>query len=208
MKTIDVSIQDEYYSQVNNKFIPESACTPTSMAMACIYEGIRAVQAGHTFRFSTPYIVVPKGLMLDDYFTLIARSDLGLSIRKKLTPWAERDKIPPQEVHAVMSELVNRIVGKKVTKFIGKATIEDLEKEIQGERPCVVSGKFTRGGHTVVLAGMRWTDAGKLVMIMIDDPYGAYPDYTNKNGNNVWMSLDSFLTVWKGYYHQFRLEGF
>lgn len=208
MKTIDVSIQDEYYSQVNNKFIPESACTPTSMAMACIYTGIRVVSAGSTFRFPTPYIVVPKGIMVDDYFTLMARSDLGLSIRKKLTPWAERDKVPPQEVHAVMSNLVNRIVGKSITKFIGKASLDDLEKEIKGDHPCVVSGTFTGAGHTVVLAGMRWTDSGKLVMIMIDDPYGAYPDYKNKNGNNVWLTVETFLNVWKGYYHQFRLEGF
>ncbi len=206
MKTIDVSIKDEYYSQLNNKYIPLSACTPTSLAMALIYEGVDVCEAGSK-PCDIPFIAVPKTIGLDDYLTLMAWSKMGLALRKTLAPWAERQKIEPQTVHAVMEALVNNIVGIPVVKFHTKGTIEQLEAEIKGGHPCVVSGSFTSAGHSVVLAGMRWTESGKPVMIMIDDPYGEYPKYENHNGNNVWMPLETFRSIWSGFFYTFRKYG-
>jgi hypothetical protein len=206
MTEIDLSLKNEYYSQVNNKFFPEYACMPTSFIMALIYNGIHVVSS--KVSSVPPSFIYPIDFQPEDFLMVLCRSPWGYNLRDKIT-WAVNSNIEPNQVHQVISEIVNKMVGFEITKFVEKSTFEDLTNLIiTGKKSVVVSGKFTSSGHAVVVCGLRIDDSGKISHILVDDPYGNYfTNYKDKNGNNTWFPKDIFCALWSNWYHVFDKLG-
>lgn len=208
MSEINLSINDDYHSQVNNKYVPYGACMPTSFIMALKAERVPVLEAGSELkRLSWPMFIFPHGMQPEDFLMSLMRSPWGEEMRDTI-PWAKRGDIPPNQVHAVMSEAVNRIVGRKVTEFRSEATVSDLFLEIKNNHPAVVSGSFTSSGHAVAVVGAKATPSGDLAEFIIDDPFGNYfTGYKDQRGNNVSFTIDQFKKVWAGWYHAFDRGG-
>jgi hypothetical protein len=207
MGEIDLSIKDGYYSQINNKYFSLEACMPTSFIMALIYNKILVVEAGSP-AMNRPFFVYPKGMQPEDFLGTVCRSPWGYDLRSRLAQWAEKDDIPPNQIHAVISEVVNRMVGSNVTKFETNKRIEDVINELRAGHSLVITGKFTQAGHAVVVCGMRTDDKGAVTDFLIDDPYGDYySNYDNKNGNNTWFPVADFERLWMRWYHRFNALG-
>lgn len=206
MREIDLSIKDEYYSQVNNKFVPLEACMPTSFIMGLIYNGISVVPSGNKTPVTFPAFVFPKSLQPEDYLLAICRSPWGELLRNEI-PWARGKDIPPNQLHEVISKIVNDIVGSTVTKFVTNVSIEDLIALIKKGKSVVTSGAFTGSGHAVVACGLR-ENGDDVSSILVDDPYGDYfTNYKVKQGNNIWFPVDKFKLLWSSWYHVFDKNG-
>jgi len=207
MKEFDYSIKDEYYSQLNNKFVPHEACVPTSFIMALIYNKINVIQAG-TDNIKAPSFVYPKGVQPEDFLLSVCRSPWGYSLRDSMANWAVKDDVPPNQVHSVISFITNSMVGKNITEFLFGKQIEDLIAELRSGHPVVVTGKFTESGHAVVVCGYRETAGSGVTHLLIDDPYGNYfTEYKDKEGNNIWFPIMKFIELWPRWYHRFRDAG-
>lgn len=208
MNEINLSVKDDYHSQINNKYIPYGACMPTSFIMALKVERIPVIEAGAELkRLGWPMFIYPHGMQPEDYLMGLMRSPWGEEMRDQI-PWAKRGNISPNQVHSVMSEAVNRIVGRKVTEFRSGALISDLFQEIKQNHPAVVSGSWTSSGHAVVVVGVKMTPSGDLSELIIDDPYGNYfTEYKDHRGNDVSFTVDQFKKVWAGWYHAFDRGG-
>jgi len=203
---LDFSIKNSYYSQINNKYMPLEACMPTSFIMALIYNTIPVIEAGSHNLFSFPCFVYPIESQPEDFLMALCRSPWGIALRDAI-PWAKNDNIPPNQVHAVISEIINKMVGLPVTKFMENQTIDQLIAEVHARRPVVVSGSFTRTGHALVVCGMR-LEGDTVTHLLVDDPYGDYnKGYKEKNGNNVWFEIEEFKKHWAGWFHRFNRNG-
>ena len=204
---INLSVDDDYFSQVNNKFFPLSACMATSFIMALKAEKIPVIEAGSPLVMNWPIFIYPAGLQPEDFLMALLRSPWGYEMRDKIA-WAKRDNIEPNMVHAVLSEAINRIVGVKVTEFVTEATVWDLFHELENGHPAVVSGSFTDTGHAVAVVGAVHTPGGEIKEIIVDDPYGNYfKGYSDKKGNNIHFPVDKFTQLWAGWYHRFNRFG-
>lgn len=205
MVEIDNSIKDEYYSQINNRFKPIEACMPTSFVMALLYNKIPLVPSGTPC--SVPSFVYPRTLQPEDYLMAICNSPWGTALRDNIS-WAKSQSIPPNQVHAVISEIINDIVGRNITKFEANKNMDDLIYQIRKGKSLVVSGRWVSTGHAVVVVGLRENEAKQVTHILIDDPYGNYhTNYQDKNGNNVWFTVEQFNTLWAKWYHIFDRNG-
>ena len=206
MKEIDLSIKDEYYSQINNKYIPLSSCMRTSEVMFLLYNGVRFIEAGNfnSQDNSKHFIIYPKGMQPEDYLTALCESPWGYELRNAL-PWAEKDKTPPGQVHQILSEIVNRMIGTPVDVYSFTKDITIVYNEIRNGRCVMTSGQFTKSGHAVCVCGMRYDEnTNEVSDILIDDPYGDYfSNYKNPNGNNIWFPVLEFMKLWSGNIHRY-----
>ena len=192
------------------------ACMPTAFIMALKAEGIYVVEAGKVPQPSGgyPFFVHPVGMQPEDYLMVLLRSEWGIELRNQYA-WAKRDHVNPNEVHAVISEAVNKIIGMKVTKFSTGGTVKDIKDEIGAKHPVVVSGSFTGSGHAVAVVGYRYVNVPtatgeihKITDFIIDDPYGnMHTRYVDRRGNDVKISVKQFDRLWGGFMHRFRKEG-
>jgi hypothetical protein len=202
MKEIDVSIKDEYYSQINNKYTPLSACMRTSMVMMLIYNGVRFVEAGKSPDLSKPFIIYPKAMQPEDYLSALCESPWGYELRDSVQ-WAKG--IPPGQVHYVLERIVNGIVGKDVDQFLTTKDENIIYGELKSGRAVMVTGQFTASGHAVCVCGMRYDeDTNTVSDILVDDPFGNYlTKYADIKGNNVWLPVEVFLALWSGNLHKY-----
>jgi hypothetical protein len=207
MDEINLSVKDDYHSQVNNRFYPMVACMPTSFIMALKAERIPVVQAGTRWH-EPPVMYYPKGMQPEDYVMALMRSPWGYEMRDQYS-WAKAEDLNPNEVHAVMSEGINRIIGDRITQFVACQTVQNIINEIRGGHPVVVSGSFTGSGHAVAVVGLAETGGreGKVTHFIIDDPYGRFPDYIDRRGNDVHITIETFDRLWPGWFHRFRRTG-
>jgi len=205
---------DDYYTQTNNRYVPTSACTPTSGIMFVLAEGIPVFEAGSKNPARHPYLQYPQGMQPEDYITALCQSPWGDDLRKTFTPWFNSDNIPNQTIHVVVKEVLNRVMGKTVIRFFEKGkTIYDIAKQLLDGHPVMVSGDFTHSGHTLVVVGMDY-EMGQLQRdddlsyqeapipknFIVDDPYGNYnTGYTDKRGNDVIIEIDTFKKLWHGF---------
>jgi hypothetical protein len=204
IKDYDFSTHDDYYSQVNNQFMPQEACMPTSFIMALIYNKIPVVPCGSPTQ--PPCFFHPKSLQPEDYLMAVCNSPWGIALRNRIS-WAAAQKLAPNQVHAVISDIVNELVGRRITKFETNKNIENLSAIIKQAKSVVVSGSFTAGGHAVVVCGLREVD-GKTTHFLVDDPYGNYfTGYNDRNGNNVLFPVEEFDKLWAHWYHVFDAKG-
>jgi hypothetical protein len=156
---------------------------------------------------SPPFFIYPKEMQPEDFLMALLRSPWGLDLRDQI-PWAKQANTNPNEVHQVVSQVVNVIMGKKITRFLEKKTVADLASEIKAGHPAVVSGAFTGKGHAIAVVGAVWNDSDVLTHLIVDDPYGDYfSDYKDHHGNGIHFPVDQFDRLWPGWYHQFNRNG-
>lgn len=195
-KIINISRKNDYYTQTNNRYIPLTSCTPTSAVMFLLAAGFRVVESSKARLVEYPAFVYPSNMQPEDYISTLANSLWGQDLRKTLTPWF-KDDVPPQTIHVVVKEILNRVLGGQYITFQENMTMSQLEFEIRNKRPIMVSGKFTGDGHTVVVVGAKWTDHNELISLIIDDPYGNYKtNYSDKQGNDVEVPAQEFQELW------------
>jgi len=195
MRKVNFSKKDDYHTQINNIVIPLASCTPTSTIMAGKTEGC-------LFDY-------PKFMQPEDYFTILLRSDYGIDLRNSLTPWFKKDDVPPNEIHLVVSQMFNDLVGRKVTTFDENGNLDKLIKELRERHPVVVSGGFTGRGHTLCVVGYIEDDSGVVTDVIVDDPYGNYhKKYRDHRGNDISFPVNDFDRLWHGFMHIYRKDGF
>ena len=151
-----------------------------------------------------PFLIYPRGMQPEDYLTVMCESLWGYKLRDAFD-WAKAQNIPPGQVHAVLSMIVNNLIGKDVDLSIFTKDINIIYDELHAGRAVMTSGQFTPAGHAVCVSGMRYDENTNIVShILIDDPYGDYfSGYTNQNGNGIWFPLDKFLELWSGNIHKY-----
>ena len=207
---IDLLPKDEYHSQINNRYYPKVACMCTSYVMGLKAEGIEVIEATKLCAsnpLKKPFLVYPTGMQPEDYLMVLLRSEWGKHLLDEIAPWFS--ELNPNEVHTVLAEAVNRIIGTEVCKFINNGTIVDIEEEILQRHPVVLSGNFFKGqGHAVVITGAKWNTFKFLNEFIMNDPYGMYPIYNSPKGNDLRIKPEELDRLWGGGYHIFRKEGF
>jgi hypothetical protein len=180
---------------------------PTSFVMALKAEKIPVIEAGMPIALNWPLFIYPRGLQPEDWLMAVLNSPLGFELRDKIA-WAKRDNISPNQVHAVISEVVNRMVGVKVTEFVTDRSIHDLFCELEAGHPLVVTGSFTDAGHAVCVVGAVYTPGGEILEIIVDDPYGDYfSQYKNRHGNDIHFPVQKFMDLWPKWFHRFNRCG-
>jgi hypothetical protein len=108
------------------------------------------------------------------------------------------------EVHAELSALTNKWMGKPVTNFSTGRKIKDIFNEIISGRPVVISGAFPGYpvplkkplGHIVCLVGSDWQGNNwneTPDFVIWDDPYGDTLNDWKGGGNDVRADYQKFL---------------
>jgi len=194
---INISKDEDHRKQMLNKYAPLSSCNTTSFAMALINSEIK--------------VDCPEGVLLADYFTEFLRSQEAYDYQKKYHSWSV-GKYNPQEVHAVLSWGINKVIGRTITKFYDGIDTRQLVMKLIEGKSSVVSGSFNGLGHIVCLSGFITTQKkihkivsyeeiilDKITNFIIDDPFGDYHDkYKNHSaGNNIHMSKADWLRMLK-----------
>lgn len=206
---INRSQDSEYHTQRNNEEIPFSACNTTAYVMAAKQAGIEIPN-------------VPDGTQPEDYFTRHMLSGTMYSRMIERFPWTYTNKggelqyrHRPSEIHELLAEGFNELVGKQVAKFYLDKPWADLIWAVVKGYGVVLSGTFPyRGGtlnHVVSLAGFTTSQSGieKLSSIRdvdpaavteweIDDPFGdVHTDYRDHHGNNVKVTPEQWCAWMK-----------
>lgn len=200
MKTeVNISKDNEYYSQINNRRYPHEACNVTSIT-ECM--DIIDDMFNH-----------PDAMQPEDHFMEFMRSDLAYKRMRDLYSWATRGGYEPNEVHAMLQWGINKLTGREVDTFSTKWELKELLYEIYvNHNPSCVSGRFTDAGHIVVLVGFEtnqdlkkvehWQDINldNILNLIVDDPYGDYfTGYESPHGNNLTFGLQEFDELTKTY---------
>jgi hypothetical protein len=196
----NISKDDDYHTQRNNKIIPLSACNVTSAIMMLKASGI-------DFDY-------PKDKQPEDYLMEMLLSDEGYEVTKKIAPWAIENNIRPNELHAVLNHFINKLVGRKVTYFTLHRSMKSIIFDIIKGKASLVSGSFTEYGHMITIVGFTTNqiinsgnlkskdeiDMNKVINIIVDDPYGNYfKNYEDQRGNNIYFPLNEIDGLLKSY---------
>lgn len=198
MLLVNLSRDNDYHTQRNNRFIPMTSCNTTSAIMALKASRIR---------FDSP-----RGVQPEDHLTKLLLSNESHAIMRDKYPWAIRNGYPPNQVHGMLAWGVNRLVGRKVDQFKTDGTLQEIVWHLFKRRALIVNGRFTRYGHMVCVIGFQSTQAdwdiesqddinlSQVIAITVDDPYGNYhQQYKDFSGNNIDFVLDEFHDLTRTY---------
>lgn len=206
MISINISRDDEYHTQLNNRFFPHGACNTTSEINALRSSGVD---------FDSPFHLQPE-----DYLTQILESEDAWAKMKREFPWAIRDGYHPRHVHKMLEWAVNtKLVGRDVSFFTESVSLQKIIFHLVKNRQAVImSGRFTKFGHIVCLVGLE-TDQSDIEQIegpplvslasiknfIIDDPYGDWhTGYQSQKGNNVRFSYTEYNALTTVYDNAFQ----
>jgi hypothetical protein len=195
----NISKDDEYHTQRNNKFFPISTCNTTSIIMALDAIGVK-------YSFT-------QGMQAEDYLTQITETKESYDKMRRDFSWAIKGGYAPRMVHGMLEWATNKMVGKQVDKFSTNYSMQSLILALINKKGVVVSGRFTASGHIVCMVGFESTQENilqataenqiqldKIVNIIVDDPYGNYyTDYKDVAGNNTKFPLADFNNLTASY---------
>lgn len=192
---INVSDGKSYLSQRDNKIRPHETCAPTSLAMALLYSGVKLPEL--------------NGVQPEDALTDFVNSDPTVqAFYKKTNPMAVAQRVPANEVHAVLEYGTNRWVGRTVVSFSTMVRMSSIISDLLKGRAVVVSGLWSGLRHVVCVVGFETsqedisadTDPTKIMTdkiqsVIIDDPYGKYQTkYQDRFGNDVVVPYKDFIS--------------
>lgn len=80
--------------------------------------------------------------------------------------WEKQKIYPPNENHYVLSFAVNSLFKKEQTKFITKFSLDSLKKEIDQNKPVVLSVKTEFLDSACVLVGYHYDESGLLGFVL------------------------------------------
>lgn len=186
MKTINVSKGKINFSQRNNEIDPLVSCNTTCMTMALSY--------------------IPK---LWDLFIKSENFRKFNKIFKQEEDCLRRyilNQGCDPTVHAVLSDMTNKFIGKKVTYFSTNTQVSDILSDLKSGLPVILSGSFPGYptprknplGHLVVLVGAEWDNDGYELLgcspdrWIIDDPYGNTLNDWKGSGNDIKIQSNQF----------------
>ncbi len=195
METINISRDDDYHSQLNNKKHPLSTCNTTSMVNALKASGIK--------------FACPLGLQPEDHLSALLETDEARERMKRLYPWAVNAEapIPARQIHGMLAWAVNeKLVKAPVVTFSTSVNVQEIFHNILRGIASVVTGRFTRQGHLVTVVGFITSqDSVRLSRcptdivtdlingVIVDDPYGDYHSgYESPRGNDIMFDYAEF----------------
>ena len=170
---------DDYYTQRNNKIEKYEACMPTSRVM--FYTGNKI-----------KYMSDPTGEWADDDYFI----DTLLTIEgKQFCKDNYKTNVPPNQVHAMYSGYLDKIVcGKVVSKFRQDLFFDDIVQYMKAGKVIMTSGQFQ--GQTSLIPGHAFCFVGldDNECLLMADPYGNWhTNYSDPKGYLVPMSKKEFL---------------
>lgn len=176
-----------YFSQRDNKYVPNGTCNVTSLAMvmACW----------------KPELMVDAKQLEDRLFEQLQTTEAQEHFIKYY-PWAIKQGYNPRNIHGMLQWLSAKNGFENL--FSDSTTMDEIEEwAVDVGGPLIISGKFTASGHIVVLCGQ--TACGDLI---INDPYGNWEHgYRNDhNGKEVIYNLKDVESIWSGNYRTHRIK--
>ena len=198
---IDISSDNEYRTQLDNRFFPNGTCNTTSMVNMLLTNNVE-------FQY-------PTDMQPEDYLTTLLESPEAWARMRQLYPWAVSKGYHPRHVHDMLAWAVNeKLVGRPVVKFSTQSSLAEIAYDIAvRKRACVVSGRFTSYGHIVAVVGLETSqedietvdnpgniDIAAISAFIVDDPYGNYfTGYSSQQGNSIVFPIDAFDWVTREY---------
>lgn len=187
-----------YRPQWDNTIDPGGTCNVTSMVHALEICGI---MYSH-----------PDGMQPEDYLAKLLESPESYSRMARLYRWAV-GTYRPRHIHAMLSWAVNeKLVGREVTFFTERASMQEIIYHIWASRtPIVTGGRFTPYGHIVTVVGFETAqedfsyvsspdsiELAAVRTIIINDSWGNYlTGYRDRNGYNVRLPYHTFVKLVK-----------
>jgi hypothetical protein len=176
-----------YFSQRDNEHVPNGTCNVTSLAMV-----MAALD---------PSLAVGEVQLEDRLFQQLQTEEASIYFEKHYK-WAIKQGFNPRNIHGMLKWLCNK--NNFADLFSDSTTLDQIEEwavEVGG--PIIISGKFTAGGHIVVLCGQTYF--GDLI---INDPYGNWEHgYHNvQYGKEVIYNLEDVKDVWSGKFRTHRIK--
>jgi len=198
----NISLDNDYHSQVNNRRFPMSSCNTTSAIMALKNNKIDFYS--------------PPSMQEEDYLTSLLETEEAYDKLNKEFPWAVKDGIPPREVHAMLEWAINKLTRNSYDKFTTYATLEQILYNIAIKKESsLMTGRFTKYGHIVCVSGFiteqdnieetKTINMDKVQKVIIDDPYGNYfTEYKDVHGNNIEINIKDFDSLTKNYSSKYK----
>jgi hypothetical protein len=170
--------REDYYRQTNNLYKGNSACQSTAIIQSLDILGYK-----NYFRtdFKQPEDSLKHFIDNDTEVLSLYKRSHGIT------------DISPSEWADCIELGTNKWMGKKVIQFVGNLSLEKIIREINSEKPVVVSMKYANiPGHYITVAGIE----NKTLYIL--DPYkntlkGTPDGYLNE------YTLGEFTEHYKGY---------
>lgn len=194
--TVNLSKDNDYHSQINNKRYPMSTCNTTSAIMALKANGI-------SFKY-------PEEMQPEDYLTMILETKEAYDKLYKDFNWAVKDGYSPREVHGMLEWGINKLVGENIDMFTTNSSLKEVLYRIHKGKASLMTGRFTKTGHVICVVGFSTRqssidsfesfDMDLMDYVIIDDPYGDYhTGYKNHRGNNIYFPINQFDKLTKSY---------
>lgn len=214
----NVSDNKANYSQRNNEYkwygngdakvTASTMCNLTSMCMAADYMGYNFPDGKYDQPEDNAADFTMKSPEVDAYYK--AKMPAMYADYKA----GKEGCYTPNEIHAVLSYAMNLWMGCQMTQFIDNMPIKDmLTKLTYDNEPMVISGKFDKLSHIVVLVGAIYKNnlgtvnptleqayesikINKPLYMIYDDPWGCTYNYadTTKKGNDVIIPYKKFIS--------------
>ena len=179
MKVV-IGTKDQYYIQTNNAQVELMrdyfqkkryiACGPTSFVAGLDI-------SGYDMKVFTP------GVQPEDAIIMLLHNPNHLGMWRAIRD-LDYDKYPPNEVPQLYPGVGRILYKKEVCKFSWGINLDIIKREIDDGLPVMVGGKFSFGGHYVLIVGY---DGDRVIY---NDPYPL--GYADGKGYNLELSPDDF----------------
>lgn len=204
MKTINCSIKDEYYTQRNNRKYPFESCFSTSMITKLANQKIFIIAPDgepiHAGKFQAVYNNQPEDYLTDLLCSKEARE--FYKERYKREPKNDTQRFNYRTIAWVTNNLLCKA---EVVEYKKNISIREILLSTLKGIPVVIGGKFTKAGHIVCVVGFETEQEDILFSdrkqdirlelvsdVIIDDPFGKYPGYTDFKGNDIKIPVNIF----------------
>ena len=168
---------EKYHTQRNNRNDPYNTCGNTALANA-----LEALPVWH---------YEAAGEQLEDTIWRVLREPICQAFCRKRWPGYAGY---PERIPGMLAFVGTMFTGREFKSYPCMRA-DDVRGYLLDGRPVVILGHFLRGeknSHFVTITGQ--TEAG----VLVADPYGVYPDYTDKHGYEVEISYADLPKWWDG----------
>lgn len=207
IKIVNISKDENYHTQINNRKVPLTSCFNTSNIMM--------------LKSANDMFEVPAGIQPEDHlFSHILHGGNPSKEILALRTWLLSKTIEPQTSGSMEQWAINDLLGHEAVKFSTKwkswdfyfSIVKKIGCTVIGDFPIVRRGRRVTLGHAVCLVGFStWQtdvfscdrpseiDTRLIRSVFIDDPYGNYQShYQDRGGNDVEIPRITFEKILRG----------